>query len=101
MRFSFKSLLSLICLLGPSQAKIAAPNPGMIVYINQDSVSNLKHAMIDFLPHFFSVDEKLPDSYSFDFGLGRVLFGLIPPYHVKWDNIKYSNAILDIVGLKI
>ena len=87
MRFTLKTVLTLISLLGPAEAKIAAPNPGMVIQLNQASLDNLKNAMVEFMPHFFNVDLHLPKSYSFDFGLGRILFGLIPPYHIKWDNI--------------
>lgn len=43
---------------------------------------------------------NLPASFEFDVGAGDVMGGIFAR-HVKWNEINYTNAIWNIVGIKL
>lgn len=53
--------------------------------------------MAKFFPHYLNADLKLPSYADYNFGL---LFDLIH-YEVKWSNITYSEAKLDIKDVRL
>ena len=71
---------------------VSGMNPGMIMRIEQHSINQVKNAMQEFLPHYLNFDMKLPTEYEYSFSL---LFDLLV-WNVKWTNISYSEAQLDI-----
>jgi len=76
---------------------VSGMNPGMIMRIEQHSINQVKKAMEEFLPHYLNVDMQLPTEYEYTFSL---MFDLLV-WNVKWTNIQYSEAQLDIGDIQI
>lgn len=74
--------------------------PGFMVRLEQKSVNGVKFAMSKFFPHYIERDMHLPESFSFDVGAGDVLGGIFAR-HVTWSDINYTNALWNIIGIKL
>lgn len=51
----------------------------------------LKKALKQFLPHYLNADLHFQDYYSFDVGLGDILWGLLT-WHVELYDVHYDSA---------
>ena len=69
----------------------AGQNPGMMLRVDEESISGLKVALKDFLPHYLNADLRFNDYYKFDVGLGDILGGLFT-WHCEWYDIHYDPA---------
>ena len=67
-------------------------NPGMILRLEQRTLDKFKKAMETFLPHYINFDAHLPEQFEYHFHL---LFEFLT-WDVKWTNITYEKADLDI-----
>ena len=66
--------------------------PGVLLRLEQTTISKFKTAMQRFLPYWVNYDMNLPTEASWEFHL---LFEWLS-YHFKWTDIKYSKFDLNV-----
>ena len=71
-----------------------------MIRIDQASINGFKNAMSQFFPHFLDTDMDLPKEFSFDVGLGDILWELFT-WHVSWSDIEFTDVKLDIPSIRV
>jgi hypothetical protein len=72
-------------------------NPGIMLRLEQKTITQFKKAMEKFLPDYLNYDMKLPHEYSYNF---EWLVGLIK-WSIMWKNISYKKVDLDVQDIQV